>query len=71
MSFRHLESDIIMRDIHKYIRDLMAGPLLSDRKKLLRKHPIAFHYTTRIALSTDDDGDRAKNLGNRKTRFLL
>lgn len=33
MSFRDvccLESDIIMRDIHKYIRDLMAGPLLSD-----------------------------------------
>lgn len=23
----------------------MTGPLLSDRKKLLREHPIAFHYT--------------------------
>lgn len=34
-----LESDIIMRDIHKYIRDLMAGPLLSDWKNAFEGAP--------------------------------
>lgn len=38
--------------------------------KCFRGNSFAVHYTIRIALSMGDDEDRAKNPGNRRTRFL-